>query len=322
MTPGNRGSPAAPAPRRRADFERAAIDLAARQHGVVTRAQLLELGLSPGAVGRRLKAGLLTRLHGGVYRVGPPVAPRMRAMAAVLACGDRAFLSHASAADLHGIPRGRGKLRVVHVTVEGRTVRRPGILTHRVRILPVDETTRVERLPATTPARTIVDLARSLATRTLERAVAEAMARRGTTQAELLALAERHRRREGVARIQAMFGGGASPARTRSRAEEVFFQLVSDAGLPRPQTNVGIGRYEVDVLFRAQRLVVEIDGFTYHASPGSFEADRRRDGELTDAGYTVIRITWRQLQDEPLVVLRRLVQALERGERRKATQGR
>jgi very-short-patch-repair endonuclease len=328
-----RGPPATPA-NPAATLERAILQLAARQHGVVTRPQLLVLGLSPSAIDRRLAAGRLTALHRGVYRVGPPVAPRAREMAAVLACcgasalarggappparAKPAALSHRSAADLLGIVPGRRPCGPMEVSVQGSCRGRDGILIHRVRVLPADEITRVDGIPVTTPARTILDLAASLAARELERAVAEAIALRGTTPAELLALASspRHALRPGVCHVRALLAGDTDPARTRSVAEERFLELVRATGLPKPETNVRVGRYKVDFLWRALRLVVEIDGFVFHSAPGRVEADHRRDSDLDADGYHVLRFTWREIQDEPMVVMGRLCRAMGRAERR------
>jgi very-short-patch-repair endonuclease len=325
-----------------AALERAVLQLAARQHSVVTRPQLLHVGLSPATIDRRLAAARLTAVHRGVYRVGPPVAPRAREMAAVLACGGAsalarggtgAFLparakptasSHGSAADLLRIVPGRRPRDPVEVSVQGSYRSREGILIHRVRFLPAGEITWVEGIPVTTPARTILDLAGSLPGRELERAVAEAIALRGTTSAALLALARsrRHALRPGVHRVRALLAGDTDPARTRSVAEERFLELVRTTGLPEPETNVRLGRYEVDFLWRALRLVVEIDGFVFHSAPGRAEADRRRDADLEAAGYHVLRFTWRELQNEPMVVLARLCRAMGKAEGRGKRTGR
>jgi very-short-patch-repair endonuclease len=324
----------------RAAIERGILRLAGRQHGVVTRPQLRALGLKAGAVDRRVAAARLTALHRGVYRVGPPVAPLAREMAAVLACGGAsaldydsasgpagggalpgaraAALSHGSAAHLLGIaegPRARGP---VEVAVVGSCRARPGIRIHRARSLPAGEVTRREGIPVTTPARTILDLAASLETRELERMMAEAIALRATTPAKLLALAgsPRHARRPGVWRVRAMLAGDNDPARTRSAAEEGFLGLIRSTDLPQPEANAPVGRYQVDFLWRAQRIVVEVDGFAFHSSPRSFEADHRRESDLDAAGYHVLRFTWRQIQETPTKVIGRVCRAVGRAEGR------
>jgi very-short-patch-repair endonuclease len=212
----------------------------------------------------------------------------------------------------------------MEVSVAGTVRRHAGIRVHRVRALPADEVTRVEGIPVTTAARTILDLAPPLATRELERVVAEAIAQRGTTPDGLLALAlsPRHARRPGVHRVRALLGGDADPARTRSVAEERFLELVRQTDVPDPEADVRIGRYTVDFVWPDQRVVVEIDGFTYHSSPASLEADHRRNSDLDAAGFHVFRFTWRKIQKEPMDVVGRVCRAIGRAEGRAGRQRR
>jgi hypothetical protein len=136
-------------------------DLAARQHGVLTRAQLLELGFAPGAVDRSLKAGRLQTLQRGVYVLGPVLPPLAREMAAVMSCGHLAVLSHRTAAHhWHLLLHPARSNDPIEVTVAGRDPgARPGVRIHRVRSLEPDEVTKLQRIPITTPARTLLDLA-------------------------------------------------------------------------------------------------------------------------------------------------------------------
>jgi very-short-patch-repair endonuclease len=296
----------------RAAVERAILEVTGRQHGVATRAQLLAAGLGPSAVDHRVAAGRLVAVYRGVYRVGPPVATWGREMAAVLACGPASALSHGSAACLLPILGDRRPPEVVEVTVWGGSRKRDGVRVHRVRDLPTDEITRVEGIPVTTPGRTIIDLAGVLDARELERAVIQAMALRETTRAKLLALTGRYPRRRGVARLRAILAPEAGPARTRSKAEEVFLKLIRDAGLRDPEVNVIVAGHRVDFVWRTERVVVEIDGITYHSLTGRIEADRLRDADLADAGFRVLRITWRRLQEKPLAALASVIRALDR----------
>jgi very-short-patch-repair endonuclease len=269
--------------------------VAARQHGVVTSAQLAAAGITLSAVKSRLRSGALRRLHRGVYRVGPIEAPWAREMAALLATGEGAVLSHHSAADVWEIlPRHDGP---AHVTVRGHAVRaRAGLHIHRSHSLDA----AVHRgLPLTAPARTLRDLAAYLAAPALERAVEQALVARLTSHAALAAQTGR-----GAARLRGVLS--SDPAMTRSEAERRLLALVRAARLPQPETNVRLGRYEVDMLWRRQRLVVEVDGFAYHGSRRAFERDRRRDADLTQAGYRVVRFTWRQITQEPEAVVARL----------------
>jgi very-short-patch-repair endonuclease len=286
-------------------------EFASRQHGVVTRAQLLRAGLSPDVIDNRVKARWLRALHRGVYGVGPVTAPYAHEMAAVLACGEGAVLSHRSAAELWRLVPCPAHDRPVDVTVPaagGR--RRPGIRVHRVRYLQRDETTRVKSIPITTPTRTLVDLAAELTSSELQQAVAQAETRNLTSGRRLLALLARYPRRPGTPALRALLRSYDRPALTRSAAEDRFLALARRAQLPAPDVNVALGSYEVDFLWRDERLVVEVDGFAFHASRAKFEADRRRDAELAAQGFQVMRVTWRQIIDEPEAMLVRIAQAL------------
>jgi very-short-patch-repair endonuclease/predicted transcriptional regulator of viral defense system len=300
----------------RADPDDTILELAARQHGQVGRWQLLEAGVSADVVDRRLKKRRLRPVHWGVYSVGPLVSPLAREMAAVLACANRAVISHGSAAALlQLLPRDSSE--PVEVTLPGSDHgRRPGIRAHRVRGLPADEVTEFDGIPITTAARTLLDLAGASgpcrrSDRELERVVAEVLSRRLASQAAVVKLLERYPRRSGSRRLRAIVDLGPPPL-TRSEAEARFLALVRRGGLPAPETNVTLGSYQVDALWRAERLVVEVDGFAFHSSARMFESDRRRDATLAAAGVRVIRVTWRQIVGEPEGVLVRLAQALAR----------
>jgi len=290
--------------------------LAARQYGVVGRQQLLGAGLPVHAIDHRVRKGGLRPLHRGVYKVGPLRGRYEREMAAVLACGPGAVLSHGSAAGLWKLlPRPAGPARppVVDVTVSVR-YRIPGraVRVHRVTGLAPDETTSHKGIPITAPARTILDLSGSVRLRELERALARADRHALVERGEVEALLARYPRRPGTRTLRALLAGGAEPALTRSEAEARFLDLVRRAQLPAPEANVRVKGLEVDFLWRGPRLVVETDGFAYHGSATSFEGDRRRDAVLTAAGFRVVRITWRQLSREPEAALARLAQALVR----------
>jgi len=286
--------------------------IAATQHGIVTREQLLIAGVGRGATDHRVACGRLHPVHRGIYLVGhavaPPLAPEV---AAVYACGTGAVLSHRSAAWLWGLaPRPRGP---VEVTVPGRDGRRPGVRVHRARRLePADRTTR-ESIPVTAPARTLLDLAEVASARELERAMDGAESRRLVRRRALEELMARTPGRRGARALAALLAREGGPTLTRSEAEERMLALVRTARLPRPRVNARLGRHEVDLLWKAQRLVVEVDGYAFHSSPAAFERDRLRDAELNAAGWGVMRITWRQLTGEPEAVVARLAAALARG---------
>jgi very-short-patch-repair endonuclease len=144
----------------------------------------------------------------------------------------------------------------------------------------------------------------------LEQVLARADRQRLLDREKIETLLARYPRRRGRARLSPLLTNPASPSLTRSEAEDRFLTLVRKAGLRQPETNVLIRDFEVDALWRAERLVVEIDGFAFHSSPEAFERDRQRDGVLAAAGFRVMRTTWRQLTSEPEALLVRLAQAL------------
>lgn len=264
--------------------------LAEKQYGVVTRKQLLEIGLSPAAIKRRLTGGWLHPVHRGVYRVGHTAPlPYAREAAAILACGERAVGSHQCAAFLWALAPAAPAAVDVTVPTTGRR-KRHGIRIHRSS-LSWAEVTTCRGLPVTTPARTLADLSRSPSTALLERAVEDARRRRLVTRKSLLAAATR------APRLRVLLDAG--PAFTRSGAERRMVALVRKSGLPAADYNVPVLGHEVDVLWRQAGLVVEVDSWEFHSGRAAFERDRARDAELHAAGFRVIRITARQLRDEP-----------------------
>jgi very-short-patch-repair endonuclease len=285
--------------------------LAARQHGVATRAQLLTAGLTRARLTHRIQTGRFRRLHRGVYLVGPVPLPRSAEMAAVLACGPDAVVSHGSAAAVLGLRPHPGPGAPVHVAiVGGDRGRSPGLRPHRVRDLPADEVTRVTGIPVTSAARTLLDLAPGVGARELERALVRAERRDLLAPGELERVMGRRARTRGVRLLRSLIEDADRRALTRSEAEERLLELVRKARLPSPEVNVHLAGYEVDFHWRAARLILEVDGFAYHSSRASFERDRTRDAALSARGYRVMRITWRQIAREPEAVLARLAQAL------------
>jgi hypothetical protein len=278
--------------------------LAGRQHGVVARWQLLALGLGHGAIDHRVARGLLHPVHRGVYAVGHAVLSRHGVwMAAVLAAGPNAVLSHRSAAALWGIRDGGG--RDVDVTV-ARDRKRPGIRAHRAALAP-DEITIEDGIPVTTPARTLLDLAEQLTPQRLERAVHEAEYRRLTSPLPLEALLTRHQGRRGTAALTKIVDrGNIGATLTKSDLEIMFLAFLDDHQIPRPLVNEPIGPYTVDALWPHQRLVVELDSRQAHQTTRAFEHDRARDRDLLVWGYSVLRITWRQLHEDQATIATRL----------------
>ena len=259
-------------------------ELAARQHGVVARAQLRALGFDRSAITYRLKLGRLHLLHRGVYAVGHrPPSPLATAMAAVLACGPDAALSHHSAAALWRIvPRWPTP---THVTAPGDR-RRPGIHVHRSG--QADATTHYG-IKVTTPLRTLVDLADVLNTKQLTRAVNEAQVLRLVTTTDLTTLLTRYPGRR-TARLTPERGA------TRSHLEDRFTRFLKRHRLPLPERNQQIAGHEVDAVYREHHLVIELDSRQFHTTTRAFERDRDRDADLLNAGFPTLRITDQRLK--------------------------
>lgn len=291
--------------------------LAARQHGVVGRAQLLEGGVSPQAVEYRVRTRRLQRIQRGVYLVGPTKTPYTVTMAAVLACGSGAAASHVTGADVLQMLSAPDKSAPVDVTVLRRNCGyKRGIRIHRVRALCADEVTRHNGIPVTSPARTLLDLAPVTSPRKLEQALAVAERRRLTDRTTIYSLLDRYPGRPGVGVLRSLLDAEAEPAMTRSEAEERLLHLIRRARLGKLRTNVLVVGHEVDFFWPKQRVVVEVDGFAYHSSTRAFERDRCRDAELLAAGYGVHRVTWKQIVNEPEAVVARLARTLTRAELR------
>jgi Transcriptional regulator, AbiEi antitoxin/Protein of unknown function (DUF559) len=282
--------------------------LAARQHGIVSRAQLIATGLSSQAVARRTSSGRLHRVHGGVYSVGHRLLmPHAPYMAAVLACGDRAVLSHRSAAALWGLlSTASGPIDVTIPLGGGR--RRPGLAVHVSRLLPDSDVTECDGIACTSPARTLVDLAAVVSPRLLRRALEQALVLRIFDRVPLDATLERANGRRGTGTLRRLLADLTDePPLVRSELECRFLELIHANGLPRPVVNSFVAGYEVDFHWPTLRLVVETDGRAAHGHPLAFERDRQRDLELELAGWHVVRASWRQVVEEP----QRLIAMLE-----------
>jgi very-short-patch-repair endonuclease len=281
--------------------DRGIAGLAERQHGVVARWQLLALGLGREQIAGRITRGSLHRLHVGVYAVGYRVVSRKgRWMAAVLVGGDDTVLSHRSAAALWGIATFRG---AVEITSPRDTRSRKELRRHVAR-LPVDEITVRDGIPVTSVHRTLFDFAGISSVDRLEAAMREAEYRRLWDRLSLPALLARHPGHRGNAKLRICLDRlGGTAGFTRSDLEELFLAALDRFGLPRPHLNarlqVGSEWIEVDCLWREERLIVELDGRAAHETRSAFEIDRDRDRRLQAKGWRVVRVTWRQLHDEP-----------------------
>jgi very-short-patch-repair endonuclease len=293
--------------------ERDLAVLAARQHGVVSRRQLLAMGLGTAAVGRRVDAGRLHRVHLGVYAVGHPILTRNgRWMAAVLACGPGAALGYESAAVLWDLARSDG--RIVHVVVPtagGRA--RAGLRVHRHPGLTPAEVTSRRGIPVTTPARTLLDFAADAPARRLAHALDQAELQELTDYPALDALARARPGHRGSAALRRMLRDHlAGTAATRSDLEIAFLELCRKHRLPRPLVNQPLCGRLVDFVFAEHRVAVETDSWRWHRGRAAFERDRERDALLATAGYRTLRFTDRQLENAPATVVRALEAALTR----------
>ncbi|MGI8413271.1 MAG: type IV toxin-antitoxin system AbiEi family antitoxin domain-containing protein [Solirubrobacteraceae bacterium] len=299
----------------RADLAVAAI--AARQHGVVSRAQLARLGLGRGAVEHRIACGRLHPVYRGVYAVGHSLlSVNGRRLAGVLAAGPGAALSHHSAAALWGIRRGEASS--TEITVPRWRRPRPGLSLH-VAAFPADEVTIRHCIRVTSVPRTLLDLAAILRSSDVERAIERAEALRLCDPLSLADLVSRYPRRPNVATTRAILAANRiGSAITRSELEDRFLALLADHGLPRPTVNALVetsaGRWiEVDCVWPDARLAVELDGYAIHAPRASFERDRGRDRALAAAGWRVVRITWRQIHLDARTVVGDLESLLATG---------
>jgi very-short-patch-repair endonuclease len=280
-------------------FGGAISGLAARQHGVVLRPQLDAIGLSPDAIDGLLARGWLLPIHRGVYAVGHPrLTCEGRYMAAVLACGLKAALSHRSAAAHWGIAHYTGR---IEVTVPSTRRRKHPFIARRSFLQP-DEVTEERGIPITTLARTILDLAAVQTHGQLEKTIREAEYLRLFDLTEPTRLLDRHKRRRGTPALRNAIRSASEPRnRTRSDLEDRFIDLLLKANLPTPELNGTLEldgmTIEGDAVWRDRKLVVELDSWSAHGTRSAFEHDRQRDLALAAAGWRCVRITWRRLED-------------------------
>ena len=235
-------------------------------------------------------------------------------MAAVLACGQGALLSHQAAAELWKLRRRRKPgTSAIDVTVplaSGRR-RRRGIVIHRAPDIPLAERTHRSGIPVTTPARTVFDLATRLPRRELERAIDEADRLNLCSEEELDEMGRTHFGRRGAGALRAVFREHrVGSTATRNDFEERFLSLCRRYRLPQPEVNVPLLEYVVDFLWRDARLIVEANGRAAHGTRRAFQADRDRDGRLAVAGYLVLRFTWWDITRRPVVVADRVRRVL------------
>jgi very-short-patch-repair endonuclease len=271
--------------------------LASRQYGVVSRVQLLAIGLTPKMIRVRIDGGRLHVIYRGVYAVGHTRIPQEgRWLAAVLACGDDAFLGYRSATALWRMRPYSGKPEVI----ARHAHRRGKLLVVRRSSLEPHECTQHRGIPCTTPERTLIDFATVAQPHEIDRAVREAEFLRIVDFATLDRMLVSRPRGTGHLRT-AIARAAECAAHTRSELEDRFRTLVLDENLPAPDYNAPLEldemTIEVDALWRDHRVIVELDGWQPHATRDQFRRDRARDRAATKAGFAVLRYTWSDLDD-------------------------
>jgi hypothetical protein len=275
-------------------LDRVIAGLGQRQHGVVSRAQLLQAGFCGHLLDHKVVAKRLHVLHLGVYAVGHrALSTDGRRMAATLAAGPGAVLSHRAAGGAWGL------IWSDHLEVTAPSRRaRPGIVIHRSR-LETDEVTTVRGIPVTGPSRTLFDLAAVFPFDRVEQAVNQAEVRGLRDSLSLNDLIARYPARAGVPKIREILERlEAGATLTRSDLEDRFLAFVHSTGLPPPRVNANLLGFECDCVWPNQRVVVELDGHATRRTTAAFERDRARDRALNAGGWRTIRVTWRHLHLE------------------------
>ena len=275
-------------------------DLATNQHRVAAYRQLRKCGLGPAAIRHRVGTGRLHPIHDGVYAVGHRDIGRAGfLMAAVLACGKGAALSHRTGADHRGLIRTSSA--AIHVTVPSRykpKVR--GVIVHLTRQMTDADWTIVDGIPVTSVPRTLLDLAPLVSTRELVKALEQAERLRLFDLRAFEELLGRSQGRRGAKALRVALAEVCAEAPdTKSPLEDRFFDFCRDRGIELPQLNVVIAGFCVDAAWPSKGVVVELDSRAHHAGLEAFEEDRKRDTKLQVAGFQIVRVTDRRLTHEP-----------------------
>jgi very-short-patch-repair endonuclease len=279
--------------------------VAVSQNGVVTLEQLEDLGLSRSAILQREEVGRLHRIHQRVYSLTPRLmTERGRFMAAVLACGQGAVLSHRSAAYLWGFVDSWEE--PIDVTAPNRRGRSPeGVAAHRDGSLQPIDKAMIHGIPCTSVVRTLLDFAAVAPEWEVRKGVAEAEVLGILDKSKLRALLKRSRRRRGVARLRLILDTiHPQTKRTRSELERLFLEMCAKRDVAEPEVNVWLSapngkRYQADFLWRDSKLIVEADSRRFHDTDSSFVSDRKRQQQLELAGWRVSRCTWEEVEREP-----------------------
>ena len=275
------------------------------QNGVVTRGQLEGLGLDDQAIAKRVARSRLHRINQRVYSLTPQVmTERGRFMAAVLAGGPEAVLSHRAAAYLWGLVDTWKE--PIDVTAPNRRGRSPrGVAAHRDGSLQPNDKTSLLGIPCTSVARTLLDFAGIAPEWEVRKAVAQAEVLRILDKQRLRALLKRSRRRRGVARLRLILDTiHPQTKRTRSELERLFLDVLTKTTVPQPEVNIWLPapdgkRYQADFLWRDSELIVEADSRRFHDTDSAFVSERKRQQQLELAGWRVSRCTWEEVEHEP-----------------------
>jgi len=279
----------------------------------VRSSQLHAIGIGANTIAHRVRTGALHPVFRAVYAIGhPDLAPWALETAALLSAGDDCVLSHHSAAGLWGLTSPPPTVAIT--AIARHPIHQPGLRIHRVPILDVRDVTLRHGLPVTAAARTLIDRAGQITLDQLDKELNEARVHDLVTDDQLHAAIDRCPGRKGTGPLRALLAGQRGPSLSRSEAERRFRKLIEQGQLPWPQFNIYLHGKQVDLHWPDLQLVVEVDGYQFHRTRKAFENDRERDRRLTAKGYTVIRITWRQLTEQPLAVLSNLAQAIARAQ--------
>ena len=298
--------------------------LARDQEGVAGHDQILALGFTHEWIKHRIATGWLHVVFRGAYAVGHRrLTWRGRLRAAILSCGPGTYISHRSAAALHGLRRGGGGL--IHVTAPpgGREDRRQGIVLHRIRNMGEQERSEVDCIPVTSPARTCLDLAAIVPNHVLD-AMIEQAERAGTFDLAAFDAVCRRGRPGSAALRRALALYRPLPDWTRSELERRALRELHRAGIRPDGVNVWMedAAAEVDMVFHDQKLVIEIDGDAVHGTTAARQRDPQRDARLQAADYLVLRVPERRLVHTPRAYVEDVKALLSRAGRTRALPGR
>jgi very-short-patch-repair endonuclease len=293
-------------------WDAAMAAIAGRQRTIVAHDQLLAIGCGRRTIARWLNRGRLHPVFHRVYSVvSGDLPPLAREQAALLACGERVFLSHHTAAAIWGLQRTFPT--EIDVSVVGRRCdSRKGIRVHRIKAIDQGQVRREQGLWVSSPARAVLEIAATASDRELTRAIDQGLADRLFTPRELEDVLAANRPCRGAARLTGILGDPTATAVSRSRREKALLRLIREAGLPMPDTNVPFGRFELDFLWRREGLVVELDGYNFHRGPDAFRRDREKELAVRNAGLEMLRFTGDQVLKQPWMVLATIAGALAR----------